>query len=192
MTEREIDKILCLSRDNLRDHALFHMAFATGFRVSDLLNIKKHDVAPAGRALCFIKIKMIKTGKIVERALPKACQESVNRYLASRHDESPFLFKATSNNCADSDKPMNRSSVHRIIKMYLGYLYSGEEMIGNACHVTRRSIAQIISAKAGRIEPASRFLGHTSIANTVAYLDMDQYGKQADQIVQEMPWNQLT
>ena len=85
---------------------------------------------------------------------------------------------------------MNRSSLHRLYKQYLGTFCSKDQLRGNACHTTRRSVAKIISDRAGRIEPASRFLGHTSIANTVSYLDMDSYGKQADKIVEDLPWNQ--
>ena len=85
---------------------------------------------------------------------------------------------------------MNRSSLQRLYKRYLGHMYSGEQLRGNACHVTRRSMAKLISDKAGRVEPATRFLAHTTIANTIAYLDMDSYGRQADQIVRALPWNQ--
>jgi hypothetical protein len=81
---------------------------------------------------------------------------------------------------------MAHSTVHRIFKRYLGLQFSDESLRGNACHTTRRSVAKIISDRAGRIEPATRFLGHASVAATAAYLDMDGYGRQADEIVRHL------
>lgn len=184
MNEKNIEELLILSEPWARDHAIFHVALATGLRASDLLNLKKRDVAPQGApVLHSVKLKMKKTGKIVERQLPEACRKAIKRYLQTRTDSNEFLFCSESNNSLRSEKPMNHSSLHRLFKKYLGLQFSAEELRGNACHTTRRSIAKIISDKAGRIEPATRFLGHTSVANTVAYLDMDSYGKQADEIV---------
>lgn len=190
LDEGHIQQLLRNSYPFPRDHALFHLALATGFRAGDLLALKREDIAPYGTVSCFLLIKMQKTGKMVERELPAACRAALRNYLERRVDTNPYLFVSESNNSRDKDKPLNRSSLQRIIKSYLRAWFTEEELRGNACHVTRRSIAKIISDKAGRIEPASRFLGHTSIANTVAYLDMDQYGKQADEIVKSMPWYQ--
>jgi integrase len=192
MNEKEIETLLSWSYEKPRDFALFHTALATGFRAGDLLNLKRWDVAPRGRILGCVKIKMQKTGKIAERRLPPTCQIAIERYLSLRVDSNPFLFQSESTRGVDNERPMNRSSLHRIIKGYLEHMYSGEELRGNACHVTRRSVAKIISDKAGRVEPATRFLEHTSIANTIHYLDMDQYGKQADQIVETLPWSTNT
>ena len=69
MGEKEIDLLISRSSGSLRDNALFHMALATGFRVSDLVNLKVTDVVNAGRVVKSIKIRMVKTGKMVERAL---------------------------------------------------------------------------------------------------------------------------
>jgi integrase len=190
MDERKIEALLRLSRPRPRDHAVFHMALATGFRAGDLLNLRRWDIATQLGVPSSIKIKMQKTGKMVERRLSIACRGAIERYLATRIDNNPFLFVSESNNSLGREEAMNRSSLHRLYKAYLGMIFSEEELKGNACHTTRRSVAKLISDKAGRIEPATRFLGHVSAANTAAYLDMDSYGRQADEIVQGMAWNQ--
>ena len=189
LSEEQIQSVLRNSYPFPRDHALFHVAFATGLRVGDLLALKREDVAPDGPVLAFLFVTMRKTGKTIERELPSACRAALRDYLHRREDPNPYLFISESNNSRHSMRPMNRSSFQRIVKQYLRGWFTAEELRGNACHVTRRSIAKLISDRAGRIEPASRFLGHTSIAATVAYLDMDQYGKQADEIVKGFPWN---
>jgi len=192
LNTQQISKLLKSAYPWPRDYALFHVALATGFRAGDLLALKRIDVNVDGYIRNTIKITMQKTGRTAERTLPPACREAISLYLATRKDKNPFLFRSESNNSQDREGPMNRSSLQRIFKSYLGIQFDQEQLRGNACHVTRRSVAKIISDRAGRIEPATRFLGHTSIANTVAYLDMDSYGKQADQIVEALPWNQTT
>jgi integrase len=183
MTEKNIEGLLKVSEPWARDHAIFHTALATGFRASDLLNLKRWDVAPQGAVVHSVKIKMVKTGKMVERQLPKTCREALERYLNTRGDNNSFLFYSESNNSLHSEKPMNHSSLHRMFKRYLGMMFSQETLKGNACHTTRRSMAKIISDKSGSILPASRFLGHTGLSSTVAYLDADAASRQADEIV---------
>lgn len=183
MSEKNIRSLLKASIPVPRDHALFRVALATGFRAGDLINIKRDEVAPYGVCLSSVRITMQKTGRTIERHLPDSCRVAIKNYLHTRTDDSPFLFRSESNNSKDRNGPMNRSSLHRIFKRYLGMMYSDEALRGNACHTTRRSMAKIISDRAGRIEPASKFLGHSSVANTILYLDMDYFGKQADDIV---------
>jgi integrase len=192
LSETKISKLLDLARPDSRDFALFHTALATGFRAGDLLSLKRWDVAPTGDVISFIRIKMQKTGKTVERQLPRACREAIHSYLITRADNNPFLFCAQSNNTQNREGPMNRSSLQRLYKFYLSLMFSREELRGNACHVTRRSMAQIISQRSGRVEPATRFLGHTSIATTIKYLDADKFGREADEIVSTLEWNQST
>ncbi len=189
MDETKIEQLLALARPSARDYALFHVALATGFRASDLINLGRDDVAPHGAVIRYLKIKMQKTGKTVERELGPACREALYRYLSTRVDYNPYLFRSESNNTQNHNGPMHRTSLIDIFKSYLRQLFPEDVLKGNACHVTRRSVAKIISDKAGRIEPATRFLGHTSVANTVQYLDMDGYGKQANEIVHSLPWS---
>ena len=189
MSEKKIAVLLDKSRSHARNYAIFHVALATGLRAGDLLGLRCLDVAPRGEVLHTIRIKMQKTGKIVERGLPDVCRIALEKHLASRADDNPYLFTSESTNAQNPAGHMNRSSLHRLYKAYLGAMFSPEELHGNACHTTRRSVAKLISDKAGRIEPATRFLGHTSVANTTAYLDMDSYGRQADDLVGLMAWN---
>jgi len=186
LTESKINGLLQLASAKPRDFALFHVALSTGFRAGDLLSLQIRDVQiPPDIIYNVLKIKMQKTGKTVERTLPETCKQALWVYLASRRDSNPYLFPGK-----NAFQPLDRSTLHRIYKRYLAELLPQTDLRGAACHTTRRSVAKIISDKAGRIEPATRFLGHTSIATTISYLDMDGYGKQADEIVKSLPWNQ--
>jgi len=189
LQEEQIGKLLELSAVNPRDHALFHMALSTGFRVSDLLRIKRRDLQDSdGKISRLIRLKMKKTGKYIERPLRDDCREVIAAYLKSRKDDNPFVFRPEANNSLKRRLPMDRSSVHRVFKKYLRGMFPSSMLKGASCHTTRRSIAKIISRKSGRVEPAARFLGHKSIATTTAYLDMEEFGRQADDIVTSLSW----
>ena len=189
MSEDKIRELLSLARSNQRDYALLHTAFSTGLRVSDLVNLKRSDIEVSGRISKKIKIKMIKTGRSVERSLTDPCRAAIKNYLLTRMDLVPFLFISEADNRLSTGGPLNRSSVHRIIKGYLGELYREEEVRENACHVTRRSMAQIISQKTGRIESASVFLGHSNVASTMKYLDCGKFKEAADCAISSMSWD---
>ena len=54
---------------------------------------------------------------------------------------------------------------------------------GAATHVLRRSIAELINRKTGRIETAQEWLGHSSTAHTRAYIDAEDYREKANGVV---------
>lgn len=184
----QIRQFLALSRDNPRDHALFYTAFSTGLRISDLLLLQRIQVTDADMLIVrSLRIKMKKTAAWIERPVRDDCREVLLNYLQGRRDENPFLFPSSSHNqYAVEGRPLNRSSAHRIYKKYLRKMFPESIIKGAATHTARRSMGKIISQKAGRIEPASRFLGHRSTASTAAYIDMDGHEQLANNIVTEI------
>ena len=181
----EIRNLLSMSRPIPRDHALFHIALCTGLRISDILNLKRDDMVDSDSQIVRqLRIKMQKTGAMVSRPLRDDCRIAIQDYLYSREDQNPFLFPAMKNQY--EIRPfgaMCRLSAHRIYKQYLGGMYSSSELQGVSTHTLRRSMGKIISQAAGRIEPATKYLGHKSIASTQEYIDMDGYEEKANKIV---------
>jgi integrase/recombinase XerD len=189
LKENQICKLLELSEDSPRDHALFHVALSTGFRVSDLLRLKIRDLHDSDNKIVrMIRLRMKKTKNYIERPLRDDCREAVAFYLRTRGDSNQYLFRSEANNSQKSRLPMDRSSVHRVYKKYLEKIFPASMLKGASCHTTRRSIAKLISRDAGRVEPATSFLGHKSIAATMSYLDMDEFNQQADDIVSSLAW----
>ena len=189
LTEEQIHILLSLAEENARDFALFHVALSTGLRVSDLGRIEINDVVDLDGAIVeSLRLRMKKTKSYIERSLRPDCRIAVKRYLSGRSDRNPYLFRSQSRNSALSTGPMNRSSIHRIYKKYLGQMFTNGKLRGNACHVTRRSVAKLIVKKTSRIEPATSFLGHKSVTSTMAYIDMDSWGQKADETVEELIW----
>ena len=189
LKEDQIHQLLELSAVNQRDHALFHVALSTGFRVSDLLRIKLRDLQDSDHEVSrLMRMKMKKTKKYIERPLRDDCRAAISAYLKTREDSNPFLFRPEANNSKKSRLPMDRSSVHRVYKKYLAKMFPASLLKGASCHTTRRSVAKLISRDAGRCEPATKFLGHSSLAATMSYLDFDEFGSQADDIVSSLSW----
>ena len=188
LNERQISHLLVLASPIPRDHALFHVALSAGLRVSDLTRIMRQDVVVDGDIAPSLRLRMQKTKKYVERPLRPDCRAALRRYLDGRRDGNPYLFAPESPNTLKSNGPMNRSSIHRIYKRYLGQLFTRAELRGNSCHVTRRSVAKLIALKTGRVEPATAFLGHKSVASTMAYIDLDSFGQKADETVGGLTW----
>jgi integrase len=190
LSEPQIHHLLKLASGHPRNFALIHVALDTGFRVSDLVTLKREDVELSdGSIKKFIRKKMQKTGKFIDRPLREDSQATIKNYLRARTDDNPFLFISVSNNHPSNvGHGMDPASVNRVLKRYLGTMVDRDQLKGNGCHVTRRSVAKIISAKSGHVEAATVFLGHKSIASTIAYLDTNELGRQADEIVNGMAW----
>lgn len=190
----QIKRLLKLADDeriatgNGRDRALFHLSVSTGLRISDLLRLRREDVIDADRAIVrSLHVKMKKTRNWIDRPLRNDCREVLFDYLQSRRDQNPYLFPAFhKNQYICQGRPMSRMSAHRTYKKYLRMIFPASMIVGAATHTARRSMAKIISQKAGRIEPASRFLGHRSTASTASYVDMDGHEQTANDIVTEI------
>lgn len=181
----QITQFLALSNDSPRDHAMFHMSFSTGLRISDILRLTRAQVMDAdGQIVRCLRLKMKKTRSWIERPLRNDCRGVVFEYLRQRDDENPYLFPAQQSNQyrVVDRKPLCRSSAHRIYKKYLRMMFAESVIVGASTHTARRSMGKIISQTAGRIEPASKFLGHKSTASTAAYIDMDSHEETANAI----------
>lgn len=188
---KQIRQLLDLTEDKPRDTALFHLAFCTGFRISDLLNLKREDLMINRKVVSVLRIKTIKTDTWVERPLRDDCRQSIRKYLRKRRDINPYMFppdRRKSRYGRNLDKPMCRATAHRLYKKYLGMIFDPQDLAGAATHTPRRSMGKIISEAAGRIEPASKFLGHKTISSTMAYIDMDSHEEKANAIVTKIQY----
>jgi integrase len=189
----EICQLLELSVDNPRDFAMFHIQLSTGLRISDILALKRRDFLDSdGQISRAITIKMKKTKNIISRVLREDCREAVKRYLGSRTDSNPYLFPAMANQFKIRQTGhMSRLSAHRYHKWYFLQMFPESELVGVSTHTARRSMGKIISERSGRIEPASKYLGHKSIASTMSYIDMDAHEEKANQIVTELSYQEV-
>lgn len=166
-----VEKIDCLLRQpsgdgakEIRDKAMLELLYATGMKVSELINLKLEDVnLNLGYIICRDKNK--------ERIVPfgLSAKESINRYLDKSREallkgnESDVLFL----NC--SGKKMSRQGFWKIIKHY-GELAGIEEEI--TPQALRHSFAMHLVENGASLQAVQEMMGHSAVTTTQVYANM--------------------
>ena len=145
-----------------RDKACLELMYATGMRVSELINLKMNDLNMGiGFAKCFGK-----GGK--ERIVPfgRKARESIVRYLD--RSRPTFLKKKISNFLflTRLGKPMSRQTFWKIIKKYARESGIKKEITP---HSLRHSFATHILERGADLRIVQEMLGHADIATTQIY-----------------------
>lgn len=137
----------------LRDYAMILFLYATGVRVSELIQIKKNDIENT-----LIKVLYAKGAK--QRVVPiaKIALNALYKYLNSRKIKSNYLFI---NYKGDS---ISRISVYKITKKYFNV----------SPHVFRHSYATSLILGGADLMVVSELLGHTNIETTQIYTHIQQ------------------
>lgn len=180
-----VEKIECLlnqpsgdSFKEIRDKAMLELLYATGIRVSELINLKLEDVnLTLGYIICKDRTK--------ERIVPfgLSAKEAVNRYLREtrtillKGNESDMLFL----NC--SGKQMSRQGFWKIIKYY-GALAGIEEEI--TPQTLRHSFALHLVENGANLHVVQEMMGHAVVSTTQIYASM-KHAKLNEEYVKAHP-----
>lgn len=150
-----------------RDKAALELMYATGMRVSEIINLKMDDVnMGVGFVKCFGK-----GGK--ERIVPfgRPAKESISQYLDKSRPEllrkkvSNFLFLTR------LGKPMSRQSFWKIIKKYA----KAENIKKNITpHTLRHSFATHVLERGADLRILQEMLGHADISTTQIYTHVNK------------------
>ncbi|MBU1061208.1 MAG: site-specific tyrosine recombinase XerD [Candidatus Omnitrophica bacterium] len=145
-----------------RDKACLELMYATGMRVSELINVKMGDF---NMELRFVKC-FGKSSK--ERIVPfgKKAKEAIARYLSKSRPEllkkkvSNFLFLTR------LGKPMSRQTFWKIIKKYARLAGIKKDI---KPHSLRHSFATHILERGADLRIVQEMLGHADISTTQIY-----------------------
>lgn len=137
----------------LRDFAMILFLYATGVRVSELIQIKKNDIEDT-----LIKVLFAKGSK--QRVVPiaKVALNALYEYLNTRKIKSNYLF------INYKGEPISRISVYKITKKYFNV----------SPHVFRHSYATSLILGGADLMVVSELLGHTNIETTQIYTHIQQ------------------
>ena len=150
----------------LRDRSLLETLYATGLRVSELINL---EVVNYSSLAGFIKV-MGKGGK--QRIIPlgEIAQEWLEKYLKTSRVE---LLKGQRSNyiyVTSRYKPMTRQSFWKLIKKYAIIAGIAKNI---SPHMLRHSFATHLLEGGADLRSVQMMLGHTDIATTQIYTFID-------------------
>ncbi len=149
------------SAKELRDKAMLELLYATGIRVSELINLELCDVnLTVGFLNCHDgeKLRVIPFNKKVSQYLRIYLEKARPELL--KGNESSWLFT----NC--SGKQMSRQGFWKIVKYY------GDKagiQVDITPHTLRHSFAAHLISSGADIQAVQTMLGHADLATTLAY-----------------------
>lgn len=167
LSREAIDHLLKAPSDNsspkgLRDKALLELLYATGMRVSELVNLDVDDVTLAGASVrCLGKDEK-------ERVLP-LCHDAVQALRAYLKEGRPHYAKDAEERALflnPRGTRLTRQGLWLIIKAYVEETGVDEEVTP---HTLRHSFAAHLLASGARLRELQRLLGHSNISTTQIY-----------------------
>lgn len=161
LSNDEVNRLI-ESADGSRDRLLLELFYATGMRVSEMVNLKVEDIDFDDG---WIRI-FGKGGK--ERFVPagKNILKLLNKYIAERnHKPSAFLFSKS------NGRPLTREGVWKIVKKYS--LKAG--IVKNiAPHTLRHTFATHLLENGADLRTIQELLGHSNIDTTQIYTHVNR------------------
>ena len=173
LTADEVEILLSQPKSDdlkgIRDKAMLEFAYATGMKVSEIINLDLKDVNLVDSyVVCnegYSK-RVVPLGRISKEALVEYLDNS-RPYLLKTEDEKPLFVNVMGNR-------LTRQGFWKIIKQYQEQAHIEKEITP---HVLRHSFATHLLKNGADMRAVQTMLGHTDIASTQVYMKLidDQY-----------------
>ncbi len=156
----------------LRNRAMLEIIFATGVRISELLNIKKNQIDKSGRI--FIRGKGKKERFVY--LTPRAERHLINYLKVRGKTDSPYLFiPYRGKNARQKNKKISPNYLQEKIKRY-------RELLGLnipiSAHGIRHAFATYLAESGANPAAIQVLLGHESLDTTTRYVHTsDRYAQ---------------
>lgn len=109
LNRKQLNELRELTKDDLLERAVVETMYATGVRVSELINIKLHDIDWQSRKITIRDGKGQKDRIVL---FSNECEIRIKEYLKSRREDSPYLF------LGKRGKPMYRFLINYYFEKY--------------------------------------------------------------------------
>ena len=173
LTADEVEILLSQPKSDdlkgIRDKAMLEFAYATGMKVSEIINLDLKDVNLVDSyVVCnegYSK-RVVPLGRISKEALVEYLDNS-RPYLLKTEDEKPLFVNVMGNR-------LTRQGFWKIIKQYQEQAHIEKEITP---HVLRHSFATHLLQNGADMRAVQTMLGHIDIASTQVYMKLidDQY-----------------
>ena len=161
---RDVDKIKkmkdILLKQDYRDYLLFSLGINTGFRISDILQLKVEDV----KDKTHIEITEEKTGKI-KRQFINGIKDDINKYILDMKDYE-YLFQSRKG----TNKPISRVQAYRILRKAADKL--GINKVGT--HTLRKTFGYHHYQRNKDVAMLQQLFNHSSPSVTLDYIGISQ------------------
>lgn len=167
LTPKEIEKLLAqpitTELKGLRDKAMLELAYATGMRATELININMQDIdLDSSFVICDEgagRKRIIPIGKMANEAVRKYLDEA--RKYINKNEEDALFLNLTGGR-------LTRQGLWKIIKTYTESANIDKDITP---HVLRHSFALHLVENGADIKAIQTMLGHSDISSTKVYLD---------------------
>jgi len=156
----------------IRNRAILEMLFATGVRISELINLKLDKIDKEGKIFILGKGKKERFVYLTPRAF-----KHLKKYLTIRHSESPFVFipYRGANASDEKNKKISKRYLQAKIKRY-------RELLGinipTSAHSLRHGFATYLAESGANPVAIQILLGHESLDTTTRYVHAsDKYAQ---------------
>ncbi len=162
----EKDKVI-----TLRNRAALEALFASGMRISELINLRIRQIDKTGRIFIEGKGKKQRFVYLTERA-----KKHINNYLKERTDDSPYLFIPKRGiNARDKNKHISPNYLQMKIKEYRELLNIN---VPTSAHSLRHGFATYLAEQGANPAAIQILLGHESLDTTTRYVHAsDKYAE---------------
>ena len=151
----------------IRDHAILELLYASGMRVSELVDLKVENVnLPLGFIRCTgkgSKERIVPIGKKAREAVQKYSENIRPRLLKANPSSALFLSRL--------GKKISRQSIWKIIKQYAVLAKIKKEI---KPHTIRHSFATHLLEHGADLRSVQEMLGHANISTTQIYTHVDR------------------
>lgn len=155
------------TKQGLRDKAALELMYATGMRVSELVNLKLNNLnLDVGFVKCIgkgQKERIIPVGKKAKEALKKYLEKARPKFLKRGESNALFLTRL--------GRPMSRQSFWMIIKHYVRDARIKKRVTP---HTLRHSFATHLLQRGADLRIVQELLGHANISTTQIYTHINK------------------
>ena len=155
----------------LRNRAALETLFASGMRISELINLKRSQLDKSGRIFIQGKGKKQRFIYLTDRA-----KKHISEYLHERTDDFPYLFIPNRGlNAQEKNKHISPNYLQMKIKSY-------RELLGinvpTSAHSLRHGFATYLAEQGANPAAIQILLGHESLETTTRYVHAsDKYAE---------------
>lgn len=155
----------------LRNRAMLEVLFATGMRISELLNLNKNQIDATGKIFILGKGRKQRFVYLTERA-----KVHIEMYLRSRKDNHPALFVPyRGTNVKTNTSRISPNYLQMKIKQYRERLRIN---VPTSAHSLRHGFATYLAESGANPAAIQILLGHESLDTTTRYVNTsDKYAE---------------